>query len=108
VTSAQNAELREHLKVFSGGNLRVKALLDAAAKDPDQRELYINEIREESEVLALRGLVLPRPVPSSSVAKKLEESLAQFGEGGDVRSLKRSEESVGEGSEDRRKRARAV
>jgi predicted butyrate kinase (DUF1464 family) len=94
VTSAQNAELCEHLKVFSGGNLQVKALLDAAAKDPDQREMYIDEIREESEVLALRGLVLPCPVLSSSVAKKLEESLARFGEGSDVRSLKTSGKSL--------------
>jgi hypothetical protein len=94
--------------VFSGGNLRVKALLDAVEKDPDQEEMYMGEVREEIEVLALRALVLPRPVPTSSVVKKLEENLAQFGEGGDVQSLKRSEESAGEGSEDRRKRARAV
>jgi hypothetical protein len=58
VTSAQNAELCEHLKVFSGGNLRVKALLDAAAKDPDQREMYIDEIREESLSMDISFLCL--------------------------------------------------
>jgi hypothetical protein len=107
-TSAQNVELREHLKVFTGANLRVRALLDAVVKDPDQEGVYMGEIREESEALALRALVLPRSVPSSLVVKKLEESLGQFGEGGEVRGLKRPGVGVGEGSEERRKRARNV
>ena len=94
--------------MFQGAGLRVKALLDAAARDPEQEEVYMREIREESESLALRALVLPRPVASSAVVAKIEASLGQFGEGGEVRGLKRSEESVGEGSEDRRKRARVV
>ena len=106
-TSAQNTELREHVKAFQGANLRVRALLDAALKDPDQEDLYMGEVRKESEALALRALVLPCPVPLSAV-KKLEESLGQFGEAGQVRGLKRLGEGAGEGSEERRKRARNV
>ena len=104
-TSVQNVELRDHLKVFTGANLRVKALLDAAVKDPAQEGMYLGEIREASEALALRALVLPRPVPSSSAVKELEESLGQFGEGGEVRGLKRPGEGAREGSGKRRKRA---
>jgi len=84
----------------------VRALLDAVVKDPDQEEMYMSEIREESEALVLRALVLPRPVQLSSEVTKLKESLGQFGEGGEVRGLKRFGEGVGEGSEERRKRAR--
>lgn len=94
--------------MFKGASLRVKALLEAAVKDPAQEKVYMGELREESEALALRALVLPRPVASSSVVNKLEESLGQFGEGGEVRVLKRSGEGVGEGTEERRKRARNV
>jgi hypothetical protein len=107
-TLAQNTELREHVTVFTGANLRVKALLDATAKDPDQKEVYLGEIREGSEALALRALVLPRPVSSSAVVEELTEVLGQFGEGGEVRGLKRAGEDVGEGSEERRKRGRNV
>ena len=86
----------------------MRALLDAALKDPDQEDLYMGEVRKESEAFkALRALVLPCPVPLSAV-KKLEESLGKFGEAGQVRGLKRLGEGAGEGSEERRKRARNV
>ena len=106
MASAQNAELRDHLKAFKGGNLNMRALLDAVVKDPDQEEMYMSEIREESEVLVLRALVLPCPIQLSSEMTKLKESLGQFGEAGEVRGLKRFREGVSEGSEERRKRAR--
>jgi len=102
---AQNTEFREHLKVFQGTGLLVKALLDGAAREPEKKEVYMEEVREESEALALRALVLPRPVPSSAAVAKLEASLALFGEGGETRGLKRPRESTEEGSEERRKRA---
>jgi len=81
---AQNAEFHEHLKAFQGAGLLVKALLDAAAREPKKKEVYMEEVQEESEVLALRALVLPRPVPSSAAVAKLEVSLALFGEGGET------------------------
>jgi len=84
VASAQNAELCDHLKAFKGGNLNVRALLDAVVKDPNQEEMYMSEIWEESEVLVLQALVLPRPVQLSSEVTKLKESLGQFGKGGEV------------------------
>ena len=80
----QNAEFCDHLKAFQGAGLRVRALLDAVVRDPEQGEVYMGEIREESEALALRPLVLPRPVPSAAVVAKLEASLALFGEGGEA------------------------
>jgi len=83
----------------------VKALLDAVAREPEKKEVYMEEVREESEALALRALVLPRPVPLSAAVAKLEASLALFGEGGETRGLKRAGESTGEGSEERRKQA---
>jgi hypothetical protein len=92
--------------VFQSAGLRVKALLDAVVKDPEQGEVFMREVQEESKLLALRALVLPRPVVSSVVVAKVEASLNQFGEGGDLRGSKRPEESAREGSEDRRKRAR--
>ena len=107
-TLAQNDELREDLKVFQGTNLRVKALLEAMVKDPNREDMYMGEAREESEALALRALVLPRRVPWSAMVEKLEESLGQFGEGSEMRGLKRSGEGTGEASEERRKRARNV
>lgn len=108
-TLAQNDELREDLKVFQGTNLRVKALLEAMVKDPNREDMYMGEAREESEALALRALVLPRRVPWSAMVEKLEESLGQFGEGSEMRGLKRSPgEGTGEASEERRKRARNV
>ena len=84
MASAQNAELCDHLKAFKGGNLNVRALLDAVVKDPNQEEMYMSEIWEESEVLVLQALVLPRPVQLSSEVTKLKESLGQFGKGGEV------------------------
>ena len=98
---AQNAEFHEHLKAFQGTGLLVKALLDAVAREPKKKE-----VREESEALALRALILPHPMPSSAAVAKLEASLALFGEGGEMRGLKRAGESTGEGSEERRKQAR--
>ena len=84
----------------------MRALLDAVVKDPDQEEMYMSEIQEESEALVLRALVLPHPVQLSSEMTKLKESLGQFGEAGEVRGLKRFGEGVGKGSEERRKQAR--
>jgi len=105
MASAQNAELCDHLKAFKGGNLNMRALLDAMVKDPDQEEMYMSEIWEESEALVLRALVLPRPVQLSSEMMKLKESLGQFGKAGEVQGLKRFGEGVSEGSEERRKQA---
>jgi len=105
MASAQNAELRDHLKAFKGRNLNMRALLDAMVKDPDQEEMYMSEIWEESEALVLRALVLPHPVQLSSGMMKLKESLGQFGKAGEVQGLKRFREGVGEGSEERRKQA---
>jgi hypothetical protein len=92
--------------VFQSAGLWMKALLDAVAKDPEQGEVFMREVQEESELLVLWALVLPRPVVSSVVVAKVEASLDQFGEGGDLRGSKRPEESTGEGSEDRRKQVR--
>ncbi|KIJ89912.1 hypothetical protein K443DRAFT_15696, partial [Laccaria amethystina LaAM-08-1] len=100
---AQNVELCEHLKVFQGAGLRVRALLDAVAKDPKGKEVYMQEIREESESLALWAIVLPHPVVSSTVVAMVEASLGLFSKGGVVRGLKRVGEGSGAGSEDRGK-----
>jgi len=62
---AQNAKFCEQVKVFQGAGLLVKALLDAAAREPEKKEVYMEEVWEESEVLVLWVLVLPCPVPSS-------------------------------------------
>jgi len=105
VALAQNAEFCEHLKAFQGAGLLVKALLDAAAREPEKKEVYMEEVWEESKALALQALVLPRPMPSSVAVVKLEASLALFGEGGEMRGLKQAGESTGEGLEERRKRA---
>jgi len=86
----------------------VKALLDAAAREPKKKEVYMEEVQEESEALALRALVLPHPVPSSAAVAKLEVSLALFGEGGEMRGLKWAGESTGEGLEERRKQLGGV
>jgi len=84
VALAQNAEFREHLKVFQGTGLLVKALLDAAVREPKKKEMYMEEVQEESEALVLQVLVLPCPMPSSVAVAKLEASLALFGEGGEM------------------------
>ena len=80
----QNTEFCEHLKVFQGTGLLVKALLDAGAREPKKKEVYMEEVQEESEVLVLQALVLPCPMPSSAAVAKLEASLALFGEGGEM------------------------
>ena len=103
---AQNTEFHEHLKVFQGTGLLVKALLDAAAREPKKKEVYMEEVWEESEALVLQVLVLPHPMPSSAAVVKLEVSLALFSKGGEMRGLKRAGESTGEDLEERRKRAR--
>ena len=102
---AQNTKFCEHLKVFQGAGLLVKALLDAVVREPKKKEMYMEEVQEGSRALALQVLVLPHSVPSSAAVAKLEVSLALFGEGGEMRGLKRAGESTGEGSEERRKQA---
>ena len=76
------------------------------AKDPDRREVYLQELREGCEELEIRVLVLPDSMSSSAAVEKLEEALELFGKGGEVRGVKRSGEGVGEGWEERRKRVR--
>jgi len=84
VVLAQNAEFCEHLKVFQGAGLLVKALLDAVVREPEKKEMYMEEVQEESEALLLQVLVLPCPMPSSVAVAKLEVSLALFGKGGET------------------------
>jgi hypothetical protein len=105
VTSAQNAEFCEHLMVFQGTGLRVKALLDAVARELEKEDVYMGEVQVESEKLALQALVLPCPVRLSEAVARLEASLGLFNEGGKVRGLKRGGEGSGEGSEERKKQA---
>ncbi|EDR07149.1 uncharacterized protein LACBIDRAFT_328129 [Laccaria bicolor S238N-H82] len=105
-TLAQNGKLRDHLEAFQNANFRVRALLQAADKDTQRAGEYLEQARIVSAALACRALLLPEPVPSSMEVARFKGSLERWKAGGQSSGSKRSGEGSGEGSEDRRKRAR--
>lgn len=107
-TLAQNGKLRDHLEAFQNANFRVRALLQAADKDTQRAGEYLEQARIVSAALACRALLLPEPVPSSMEVARFKGSLKRWKAGGQSSGSKRSGEGSGEGSEDRRKRARSI